>query len=66
MPSPAPDRWSGDGQCGFCLQFYLLQLEVHCADCDRPLCPLCARHDAGDAGGGLCPECASGAPGEEE
>jgi hypothetical protein len=53
------DRWSGDGQCGFCLQTYLLQLEVYCVECDRPLCPLCAMHRS--PGGGLCPECANGA-----
>jgi hypothetical protein len=58
------DRWGGDGQCGFCLQSYLVQLELHCAECDRPVCPLCATH-GGDAGG-LCPDCAGSAGGEEE
>jgi hypothetical protein len=65
MPSSILDRWTGDGRCGFCLQFYLLQLELHCAECDRPVCPLCAKHGAGDAGG-LCPDCATSVVAEED
>lgn len=61
----ARDRWSGDGLCVFCLQAYVVHLEVYCAECDRPVCPLCATRRAGLAAR-LCPECAGGAePGEE-
>lgn len=63
MPA-ALDRWSGDGHCCFCLQTYVLQLEVYCSECDRPVCPLCTRHRPGGAGG-VCPECATEALGEE-
>lgn len=39
--SATPDRWSGTERCGFCLQRYRFELEVHCVRCDRPACPLC-------------------------
>jgi len=64
MPS-ALDRWSGDGQCVFCLQLYVVQLEAYCADCDRPVCPLCTTHRGG-AAGRVCPECAVDTRGEED
>ncbi len=65
MPMSLLDRWGGDGPCSFCLQPYLLQLELFCAECDRPVCPLCATHGAPGAGG-LCPDCAASAAGEED
>lgn len=35
--------WLGGGAtCGFCLQSYVLELEIRCVDCDRPMCPWCA------------------------
>jgi hypothetical protein len=36
-----PDRWSGDEQCEFCLQRYMVELEVRCVSCDRAICPFC-------------------------
>jgi hypothetical protein len=63
MPA-APDRWSGDGMCEFCLQLYVVHLEVYCAECDRPVCPLCTTH--GGAAGRACPECAAGTRSEED
>lgn len=51
------DRWSGPERCGFCLQGYLLELEVFCAACDRPVCPLCVARGRVRAER-LCPECA--------
>jgi len=60
----ALDRWSGDGLCGFCLQSYIVQLEVYCAECDRPVCPFCATHRSQT--GGLCPDCTGGVGFEED
>jgi len=54
------DRWSGDGQCGFCLQAYVVELEAWCPACDRPVCPLCATRSR-EGAAILCPDCASGA-----
>lgn len=29
-------------ECSFCLGLYAYELQVRCADCDRPMCPVCA------------------------
>jgi hypothetical protein len=28
--------------CPCCFGFYAYEIEVRCADCDKPMCPLCA------------------------
>ena len=54
----AADRWAGDEHCGFCLQRYAYELEVFCALCDRPMCPLCVVHEHVEAQR-FCPDCAT-------
>lgn len=36
----------GDEQCPHCGQFYALELEFRCPDCDSPSCPHCkSKHE---------------------
>jgi hypothetical protein len=44
----------GQARCEFCQGDYSVQLEVVCADCERPLCPLCATRSRRIY---RCPEC---------
>jgi hypothetical protein len=58
-----PPWWAegGSERCPFCLQSYAYEVEVRCADCDRPSCPHCAvveRHTAVVRRCPDCPECA--------
>jgi hypothetical protein len=65
MPrSAARRRWIGSETCSFCLQTYVVELEWHCLDCDRPLCPSCVivRRLRAES---VCPACGEGSPGAE-
>ncbi len=42
--------------CGFCLQVYVVELEVRCVGCDRAVCPMCVVRLEVSAEM-LCPEC---------
>lgn len=44
----------GQARCEFCEGEYSVQLEVRCAVCERPLCPLCATRARSSF---HCPEC---------
>ena len=46
----------GDEECLHCSGYYLLQVEVRCAECDGPMCPHCKIVHA--EGHLVCPECA--------
>lgn len=59
------DRWSGAELCRHCLQAYAFELEVACAACDGPVCPLCVVQIGFEAVR-LCPECPPGASSVEE
>ena len=50
--------WWLDGKegCLFCFQFYVVEMEVRCPFCDRPLCPAC-RDSAREAGAETCADC---------
>jgi hypothetical protein len=43
LPAPArPGRADAETErCGFCLQTYVYEVQVRCADCDLPMCPFC-------------------------
>jgi hypothetical protein len=53
--------WAAGGLecCDFCFQGYVYEVQCRCAECDRPLCPLCAapRERTDEL---LCPECGCG------
>lgn len=51
--------WSlepGPETCDFCLRGFHLEIGYHCADCDRPICPVCVV-TVRARGVVLCPEC---------
>ena len=58
-PQHTHDRWwlSGEQTCGFCAQFYCVEVEYRCVDCDRPVCPICAI-TVRESRQVFCPECA--------
>lgn len=45
-PRSAPERgwWNATGweECSVCAARFDYEVEVRCADCDAPICPLCA------------------------
>ena len=32
---------AGPDRCEFCRHAFCVEVGFHCADCDRPVCPLC-------------------------
>ncbi|MDX1622861.1 MAG: hypothetical protein R3199_02650 [Gemmatimonadota bacterium] len=60
------DRWveRADEPCPFCLQRYVLELEVRCVACDQPVCPVCVVRIRENREL-LCPECPPDARGGE-
>lgn len=42
-PDTTEPWWSAAGpeQCEFCLQSFYQESGYYCADCDRPVCPVC-------------------------
>lgn len=62
-PRPPSPWWLGGREtCGFCLQFYVLEMEARCVHCDRPVCPMCVS-EAEESRLLVCSEC--GEPGED-
>jgi hypothetical protein len=55
-----PDRekpyWIGTGEklCADCGGTHTHAVETHCIDCDVPLCPVCAEHEAGEIFCSVC------------
>lgn len=57
--------WIGEGSepCTFCLQGYVLELEMRCVACDRPGCLHCmVRVRRAEAVEVFCPECLEESP----
>ena len=57
----APAPWSlepGLESCDFCAHRFAIEVAYFCADCDRPVCPLCVMRVV-SRGELLCPECAA-------
>jgi hypothetical protein len=51
---------AGEEECPQCGEFYALELEFRCPDCDEPLCPHCRiRHTAVHF---VCPSCVTEPP----
>lgn len=44
-------------ECLFCVSDYAMLAEIYCADCDRPLCPMCVIVIHESAPRFFCPEC---------
>jgi len=66
--SPAVAWWSepGPSLCDFCLGTFHVEVGYHCADCDRPICPICIA-TARERSAVICPECGvEGKPGEPD
>ena len=66
MATSTPDSvpwWAhgGSERCPVCLQLYAYEVEVRCADCDGPLCPLCAVEVTVELVARRCPDCCTGA-----
>lgn len=62
MAEPAEIPWwldEGEEQCAFCLQTYAYEVEVRCADCDRPSCLHCVVTVREHTSGHHCPECSA-------
>jgi DNA-directed RNA polymerase subunit RPC12/RpoP len=55
---PRPAWWSetGPSTCDYCLATFHLEMGYYCADCDRPVCPVCVLA-ARDRRAVVCPEC---------
>jgi DNA-directed RNA polymerase subunit RPC12/RpoP len=58
--SAADPWWSKPGPelCEFCLHTFQVEAGYYCADCDRPICPVCVlqireRHSVS------CPDCST-------
>ena len=50
----APWWLGGHEDCPHCDQHYAVEMQVHCVDCDAPICPLCVvRVEAHTR----CPDC---------
>lgn len=66
VSTPALPWWLGEGEeeCPHCGQFYAVEVEVRCVDCDGPMCPHCkVRHTEVHY---VCPACVSSADRTEE
>lgn len=50
---------AGPDECSFCLRAYYVEVGYYCADCDRPVCPVCVvtRFEWQTVS---CPECSTG------
>jgi hypothetical protein len=56
-PAPLPWLEPGVETCGFCLRAYHYEAAYHCADCDRPACPVCIV-TVRERQTVVCPQCA--------
>ena len=58
-PSPGPAWWdeAGPDVCEFCQHAFHVEVGFYCADCDRPVCPVCVITLSSRA---ACPECDCG------